>query len=83
MRCAYLVSHGFADSVVVAALQLSTMAGARVIATTSGAGKLEQARVLGATAVIDYRADDVVEVVLDLTAGVGVNVVIDNVGEAT
>jgi NADPH:quinone reductase-like Zn-dependent oxidoreductase len=75
--------HGVGGGVALAALQLSTMAGARVIATTSGAGKLEQARVLGATAVIDYRADDVVEVVLDLTAGVGVNVVIDNVGEAT
>jgi NADPH:quinone reductase-like Zn-dependent oxidoreductase len=74
--------HGVGGGVALAALQLSAMAGARVIATTSGSEKLEKARSLGA-AVIDYRADNVVEAVLDLTAGTGVDVVIDNVGEAT
>ena len=73
--------HGVGGGVALAALQLSAMAGARVIATT-GSEKLEKARSLGA-AVIDYRADNVVEAVLDLTAGAGVDVVIDNVGEAT
>ena len=75
--------HGVGGGVALAALQLSMMAGARVIATTTGSEKLEKARSLGAAAVIDYRADNVVEAVLDLTAGAGVDVVIDNVGEAT
>jgi NADPH:quinone reductase-like Zn-dependent oxidoreductase len=74
--------HGVGGGVALAALQLSAMAGARVIATTTGTEKLEHARTLGA-AVIDYRTDNVVETVLDLTAGTGVDVVIDNVGEAT
>jgi NADPH:quinone reductase-like Zn-dependent oxidoreductase len=74
--------HGVGGGVALAALQLSAMAGARVIATTTGTEKLEHARTLGA-AVIDYRTDNVVETVLDLTAGAGVDVVIDNVGEAT
>jgi NADPH:quinone reductase-like Zn-dependent oxidoreductase len=44
---------------------------------------LEQARALSIAALINYRAGDVSEAVLDLTAGAGVDVVIDNVGEAT
>lgn len=75
--------HGVGGGVALAALQLSALAGARVVATTTGPEKLEKARALGAAAVIDYRADDLVEAVLDLTAGAGVDVVIDNVGEAT
>jgi NADPH:quinone reductase-like Zn-dependent oxidoreductase len=75
--------HGVGGGVALASLQLSALAGARVIATTTGSEKLEKARTLGAAAVIDYRTDNVVEAILDLTAGVGVDVVVDNVGEAT
>lgn len=74
--------QGAGGGVSHAAVQLAMMAGARVIVTTSGAGKLAHFRALGVE-VIDYRAADVARAVLALTGGAGADLVIDNVGAAT
>jgi NADPH:quinone reductase-like Zn-dependent oxidoreductase len=66
-----------------AAIQIARLFGARVIATAGGDGKLERARALGADEVIDHYAQDVVPEVRRLTAGRGVDVVVEHVGEAT
>ena len=75
--------HGIGGGVALASLQLAKLAGARVIATSGDGGKLERARALGADACLDYRDGKIVDGVMDFSGGRGVDVVIDNVGEAT
>lgn len=74
--------QGAGGGVSYAAMQLARMAGARVIATSSGAAKLQHFRDQGIE-VIDYRTVDVPKAVQTLTAGDGADLVIDNVGEKT
>ncbi|MFI1919892.1 NAD(P)-dependent alcohol dehydrogenase [Nocardia sp. NPDC020380] len=63
------------------ALQFAIWAGARVIATTSGAAKAERLRELGAYRVIDYRrTPDWQTAVRDATDGSGVDRVVDTAG---
>ncbi|RZU65848.1 NADPH2:quinone reductase [Microterricola gilva] len=72
--------HGGASGLGSMAVQLAARAGYSVIAT---AGSLERARAAqswGATRGIDYRTEDFVAVVAELTAGRGVNVILDVVG---
>jgi NADPH:quinone reductase-like Zn-dependent oxidoreductase len=66
------------------ALQLARLTGARVIATSSSDEKLERARALGATDVINYRSQpDWDQRVRDLTGGVGVDHVVEVGGAGT
>lgn len=70
--------------VSVFALQLAKLAGARVIATSSSTEKLARLRALGADEVIDYRRTPEWHTqVLDLTGGVGVDVVVEVGGAGT
>ena len=63
------------------ALQLARLFGARVIATTSSDTNAERLRVLGASAVVNYRATpDWPEAVRELTGGRGVDQVIEIAG---
>ena len=57
--------------------------GARAIGTAGGADKVALALEHGYDAVIDYRAEDFVARVTDLTDGAGVHVVYDSVGADT
>ena len=66
-----------------AAIQIAALHGARVFATAGSAQKLERARALGASAVIDHHKQDVAEEIKRLTNRRGVDVVIEHVGEAT
>jgi len=66
-----------------AAIQIAVLHGARVFATAGSPAKLERARALGASEVIDHYAQDVVEEIKRLTNRRGVDVVIEHVGEAT
>jgi NADPH:quinone reductase-like Zn-dependent oxidoreductase len=66
-----------------AAVQIATLHGARVIATAGSAAKLEQARALGASEVINHYEQDVAEEIKRLTDRRGVDIVIEHVGEAT
>jgi NADPH2:quinone reductase len=74
--------HAGAGGTGHAAIQLARLGGARVIATVSNAEKAAFARELGAEEVIDYKTQDVVEAVLDLTDGRGVDIALDTVGSA-
>ena len=74
---------GIGGGVATAALAIAKALGARVIATSSSAAKLERARELGADAVVDHADGDVVAAVKEATGGRGADVVVDDVGEAT
>ena len=66
-----------------AAIQIARLVGARVFATAGSPAKLDRARALGASEVIDHYRQDVAAEVLRLTEKRGVDVVIEHVGEAT
>ena len=74
--------HGGAGGVGHFAVQVAKAAGARVIAT-AGSDNQQTLKELGADVAVDYRQDDVAEVVLDDTAGAGVDAVFDAVGGDT
>jgi len=78
-----LLVHAGAGGVGSAAIQLGLAAGARVIATAGGAEKVRVCRDLGAELVVDYRSDDFVAAVKELTDGRGADVVYDPVGGDT
>ncbi|MDY7106075.1 MAG: NADPH:quinone oxidoreductase family protein [Actinomycetota bacterium] len=78
-----LLVHAGAGGVGSAAIQLAKAIGARVVATAGGADKTDVCRRLGADEVVDYRSEDFVEVVNDLTDGRGADVVFDPVGGDT
>ena len=75
-----LLVHAAAGGVGSAALQIGKALGARVIATVGGAEKAEIARENGADEVIDYRADDFVDRVNEITDGRRADVIFDPVG---
>jgi NADPH2:quinone reductase len=72
-----LLVTGGAGAVGHYAVQLAKWAGATVIATVSSPEKAERARQGGADHVIDYRREDVLARVLDITGGAGVDHVVD------
>lgn len=70
--------------VSIIALSLAAKAGATVIATSSSDAKLERARELGASHVINYKQNPNWEQqVLDLTYGLGVDIVVEQGGAQT
>ncbi len=71
--------HAGASGVGTAAIQLAVAAGARVIATAGTAEKAAACEELGAAGV-NYREKDFSEAVAGLTAGEGVDLVLDLVG---
>jgi NADPH:quinone reductase-like Zn-dependent oxidoreductase len=74
---------GIGGGVAVAAMQLALKAGARVLVTSSSDDKIQRALALGASAGINYRTEKVASRVLELTAGEGVDMVVDSVGQAS
>ncbi len=74
---------GFGGGVSSAALMIAKFTGAYVIVTSSSDAKLNVARSLGADAMINHAQTDVVREVRQLTGKRGVDVVVENVGEAT
>ncbi|HET6710908.1 quinone oxidoreductase family protein [Amycolatopsis sp.] len=72
--------QGVAGGVGFAAVQLAAKAGARVIGTGSNRQQLDALRRLGLHDGIDYTTEDVRRRVLDLTDGVGADLVVDPVG---
>jgi len=75
-----LLVHAAAGGTGSGALVLGKALGARVIATAGSDEKLEFCKELGADHVINYRNDDWVEQVVELTYGRGVDVAFDAVG---
>lgn len=74
---------GASGGVAVAAIQISRMLGARVIAITSSAEKMEKARQVGADVAINRKEGKPFEEALNVTNGRGVDVVVENVGALT
>jgi len=75
-----LLVHGGAGGVGTAAVQLGKALGARVIATAGSPAKLDICRQCGADEVIDYKQEDFVARVKELTDGRGADVIYDPVG---
>lgn len=78
-----LLTHGAAGGSGYTAVQLGKAMGATVIATAGSADKLDFCRAQGADHAIDYREEDFVQRVLELTDGRGADVVYDPVGGET
>ena len=79
----WVLVWGIGGGVATAALTIAKARGARVLATSSSDEKLVRARSLGADAVVNHVSGDVAAVAKEVTAGRGVDVVVEHVGEAT
>jgi NADPH:quinone reductase len=73
---------GAGGAVGVAAVDIATRLGARVIAAAGSSQKLRAARAHGAQASVDYESEPIREAVKALTDGRGADVVLDTVGGA-
>jgi putative PIG3 family NAD(P)H quinone oxidoreductase len=72
--------HGGASGIGTTAIQLAKAFGARVFATAGDAEKCRACERLGAERAINYKNEDFVEVIKNLTGGKGVNLILDMVG---
>ena len=84
-RCALadgetLLVQGGTSGIGVAAIQLAAALGHRVFATAGSDEKARACETLGAERGINYRTEDFVAVVKELTDGKGVDVILDMVG---
>ncbi|MCP4328187.1 MAG: zinc-binding dehydrogenase [Alphaproteobacteria bacterium] len=79
----WVLIHGVGGGASMAALQFCALRRAKTIVTSSSDAKLEIAREHGATHVVNYREQNVLEEVRRLTERRGVDVVIENVGAET
>jgi putative PIG3 family NAD(P)H quinone oxidoreductase len=75
-----LLVHGGAGGIGTFAIQLASALGAKVLTTAGSAEKLAMCTDLGADVAINHREDDFVEVVREVTAGHGADVILDNMG---
>jgi len=75
-----LLVHGGAGGIGTFAIQLASALGARVMTTAGSGEKLAVCADLGADVTINYREQDFVEVVREMTDGHGADVVLDNMG---
>lgn len=75
--------HGSTGGVGHAAVQIADYAGATVYATGGTDEKLDVVADIGADVCINYEAESFKDVIRDETAGRGVDIVVDHVGEAT
>ncbi|MEH6545657.1 MAG: NAD(P)H-quinone oxidoreductase [Sneathiella sp.] len=72
--------HGGASGIGTTAIQLAKSFGARVFTTASTDAKCREIEALGAERGINYKDEDFVEVVKELTDGRGVDLILDMVG---
>jgi len=79
----WVLVWGIGGGVSLAALRIAKQLGAKVIATSSSDAKLERARELGADVTLNHRTQQISREVRALTGKRGVDVVVENVGEAT
>ena len=72
--------HGGTSGIGVAAIQMAKAVGARVFATAGSYDKAHACETLGAERGINYRQEDFVQVVKELTGGHGADIILDMVG---
>ncbi len=75
--------HAAGGGVGLQVIQMAVKAGARVIGTVGTRGKEEKALGYGAERVINLQDEDFVDVVKELTGGLGVDLVVDSLGAGT
>jgi len=75
-----LLVQGGSSGIGVAAIQMAKALGHTVFATAGSAEKCAACVKLGATRAINYRTEDFVAVLKEVTGGKGVNVILDMVG---
>jgi NADPH2:quinone reductase len=75
-----ILIHGGAGGVGYIAIQIAKQAGATVLTTISSPEKAEFAQLIGADHCINYKDENFVDRILELTGGKGVDVVFDTVG---
>ena len=72
--------HGGSSGIGTTAIQLAKARGARVFATAGSEDKCRACEELGAERAINYKREDFVRVVMDLTGDRGVDLILDMVG---
>jgi NADPH2:quinone reductase len=72
--------HGGSSGIGTTAIQLAAARGVRVFATAGSDDKCRACEALGAERAINYRTEDFVAVVRDLTSGRGADLILDIVG---
>jgi putative PIG3 family NAD(P)H quinone oxidoreductase len=75
-----LLVHGGASGIGTTAIQLAKALGAKVLVTVGSAEKARRCTELGADAAIDYKTEDFVARVRELTEGRGADVILDIMG---
>jgi putative PIG3 family NAD(P)H quinone oxidoreductase len=75
-----LLIHGGSSGIGTTAIQIARQLGATVFATAGSPEKCAACEKLGAKRAINYKTEDFVQVVKDLTGGKGVDVILDMVG---
>ncbi len=76
----WLLVHGGASGIGTTAIQMACALGCNVIATAGSPEKCAACGRLGATRAINYRNEDFVEIVKEVTGGHGADVILDMVG---
>jgi len=79
----WVLIWGIGGGVSLTALRIAKLLGAVVAVTSSSDEKLERARSLGADVTLNHKSQSVARELRTLTGKRGVDVVVDNVGEAT
>jgi NADPH2:quinone reductase len=79
----FILFHAAAGGVGLIACQWAKALGLQLIGTAGGAAKCALAREHGAAHVIDYKSEDFVARVKEITGGKGVKVVYDSIGKDT
>lgn len=72
--------HGGASGIGIVAIQVAKLLGARVYTTAGTPEKCMVCKEVGAEKAIDYKKQDYVEIIQEITEGKGVNVIMDMVG---
>jgi len=75
-----LLVHGGSSGIGTVAIQLADALGVRVFATAGSDAKCRACEALGAERAINYKTEDFVAAIATLTAGEGVDVILDMVG---
>lgn len=75
-----LLVHGGTSGIGTVAIQIAKALGATVFTTAGGPDKVAACKALGADHAIDYRSQDFVAQVKQITGGRGVDVILDMVG---
>jgi NADPH2:quinone reductase len=75
-----LLVHGGSGGIGSAAIQIASAMGATVFATAGSDEKCRFCEAIGAQRAINYKTENFADVIKELTAGKGVNVVLDMIG---